>query len=141
MDDWMYIGELDSIIDGVEQIHVDTRDFYVILREDPVDLRDCRHPEITKNLFNEDYFIKKEEILPMLRNLETISGGKVEWRHIFFKEDSGIDDEGWLKYIRIYKIHKGKNSGDFIVCNRDSKPFKWRLMSEDTIESDYLNAH
>ena len=77
MSNWIYIDDIE-VTDKVNTIHCDTRDFHCSVREDKIDLRDARHPEITKVLHTDKYLIHQDEIKGFLKGLETITGGKGE---------------------------------------------------------------
>lgn len=85
MNEWKYIDKYESLPDS-KFIHCDTRDFYITCTdESPI------NPHVESN----DTFTK-DEILSILKDLETRSGGKGEWRFV------GIDGM-WLKYVRFIK--------------------------------------
>lgn len=73
---WIYVDDIE-ITDAVNSIHVDTRDFHCNLLEEKIDLRDRRHPEITRRKHNNAYMIKADKIKEWLKGLETLTGGKV----------------------------------------------------------------
>lgn len=121
----------------VKAIHCDTRDFYITYSFDDIckgihyddRVYDLLHSEIdSKFLIHQDF------ILDWLESLETMSGGKCEWRCLNFK---GIDSQGWLKYIRFYRY----NDDMFVVCGWLSDPIKWELCTEENLEKETLNAH
>jgi hypothetical protein len=134
MSNWIYIDDIE-VTDKVNTIHVDTRDFHCSVREDKIDLRDARHPEITRVKHNSAYFIHQDEIKGFLKGLETITGGKGEWRQMAFKHCGGW----WFKYVRMYRI-KGEY---FVVCDQDNVPVMWELMKAENLkDGEYLNhAH
>lgn len=73
--------------------------------------------------------------MSFLKNLETISGGKGEWRLLNF---DNVDNKlGWLKYIRLYKY----NDNQFIVCDSQSHAIEWKLCTKENLQSKYLNHH
>lgn len=131
MSDWIYIDDIE-VTDKVNTIHCDTRDFHCSVREDKIDLRDAKHPEITRVKHNNAYFIHQDEIKGFLKGLETITGGKGEWRQMCFKHCGGW----WFKYVRMYRI-----KGDyFVVCDQDNVPVMWELMKAANLkEGEYLN--
>lgn len=49
MTDWIHIDDIE-VTDKVNTIHCDTRDFHCSVREDKIDLRGAKYPEITKVL-------------------------------------------------------------------------------------------
>jgi len=132
---WIYIDEIE-VDNTVNTIHCDTRDFHCTLRDDMIDLKDAKHPEITRVLHNPDYLIDESEIKDFIKNTETITGGKGSWRCMNF---NGIKtSNGWFKYIRMYRIKSG--STKFVVCEGGNLPVKWRDMtSNNLIGGDVLN--
>lgn len=124
MSDWIYIDDIE-VTDKVNTIHCDTRDFHCSIREDKIDLRDARHPEITRVLHKDKYLIHQDEIKGFLKRLETITDGNEIWRMMNF---NGINaGYGLLKYIRMYRV-----KGDyFVVCNKVNVPVDRSLMTED----------
>ena len=133
MSNWIYIDDIE-VTDKVNTIHCDTRDFHCSVREDSIDLRDARHPEITKVLHKDKHLIHQGGIKGFLKGLETITGGKGSWRMMNFR---GIKTGcGWFKYIRAYRV-----KGDyFVVCDGDNIPVDRSLMTEENlIGGDLLN--
>lgn len=134
--DWIYIDEINEIdYKSLESIHCDTRDFYILLSKN--------NAKSDKDVFKllkfkkvpDKFLINKEEVLSFLKNLETISGGRGEWRFLNF---DNIDDKlGWLKYIRLYKY----NDNQFIVCDSQSHAIEWKLCTKENLQSKYLNHH
>lgn len=131
--DWIYIDEINEIdYKSLESIHCDTRDFYILLsknnaKSDEDVLKFKKVPD--------KFLINKEEVLSFLKNLETISGGRGEWRFLNF---DNIDDKlGWLKYIRLYKY----NDNQFIVCDSQSHAIEWKLCTKENLQSKYLNHY
>ena len=49
MSNWIYIDDIE-VTNNVNTIHCDTRDFHCSVREDKIELRDAKHPEITRVL-------------------------------------------------------------------------------------------
>ena len=68
---WIYIDDIE-ITDAVNSIHVDTRDFHCNLLEEKIDLRDRRHPEITRCKHNNAYMIKADKIKEWLKDLKDV---------------------------------------------------------------------
>lgn len=94
---WIYVDDIE-ITDAVNSIHVDTRDFHCNLLEEKIDLRDRRHPEITRCKHNNAYMIKADKIKEWLKGLETLTGGKGTWRLMSFRH---TPDRGWFSMMRI----------------------------------------
>lgn len=113
--DWKYIDDI-VITDNTQQIHCDTRDFCCKLYEFKLDC--IVHADLSKIAYKEEHLIKTENIIPFLKQLETISGGKGNWRILQFKDLEDVS--GWdCKYIRFYRI-----DDNWIVCNRDANPIE-----------------
>ena len=133
MSNWTYIDDIE-ITDKVNTIHCDTRDFHCSVREERIDLRDARHPEITKVLHKSEYLIHESSIKPFLKNLETITSGKGGWRMMSFKGIKVVC--GWFKYIRMYRVKRDY----FVVCESDNIPVNKSLMTEENlVEKEMLN--
>lgn len=133
MGNWIYIDNIE-VTNKVNTIHCDTRDFHCSVREDKIDLRDARHPEITRVLHKDNYLIHQDEIKGFLKSLETITDGNEIWSMMNFNGINACD--GWLKYIRMYRV-----KGDyFVVCNNVNVPVDRSLMTEENfIERALLN--
>lgn len=135
--EWNYIDDIVHISDNIEEIHVDTRDFCILLKtENSEDLNKLKvFNLLCSNKVVEKFLINQNEILNFIKEIEVISGGKGEWRFLNF---ATIDDTmGWLKYIRMYRY----NDEQFIVCNSQSKAIDWRSCTENTLEKEYLNFY
>lgn len=110
MSDWIYIDDIE-VTDKVNTIHCDTRDFHCAVRKDKINLRDARHPEITRVKHNNAYFIYQDEIKGFLKRLETITGGKGEWRQMAFKH-CGVNPKiafGWFSKYKQSKDEEDDN--------------------------------
>lgn len=46
----------------------------------------------------------KDEIIPLLKSLETASGGEGDWRHLVLDSI----DHWWIKYIRFQRLSNGQ---------------------------------
>ena len=134
MSNWIYIDDIE-VTDKVNTIHCDTRDFHCSVREDKIDLRDTRYPEITRVLHKDKYLIHQDEIKGFLKGLETITGGEGSWRMMNFK---GIKaGYGWFKYIRMYRV-----KGDyFVVCDNINVPVDRSLMTKNNLIERVLLNH
>lgn len=134
--DWIYIDEINEIdYKSFESIHCDTRDFYILLSKNNAKPDEDVFKLLKFKKVPDKFLINKEEILSFLKNLETISGGKGEWRLLNF---NNVDNKlGWLKYIRLYKY----NDNQFIVCDSQSHAIEWKLCTKENLQSKYLNHH
>lgn len=96
--DWIYIDNYSELSD-VDFIHCDTRDFHILCTNGETRL-DIRR-ELYENFGKGQCYLAKinrEDIIPLLKSLETKSGGKGKWRYLklnFY--------DFWLKYIRFVK--------------------------------------
>ena len=135
--DWTYIDEAEPITSDVTAVHCDTRDFAVICRDKVYTKEDNK--EIYRLLhgakINEKFLIAQDKIIPWLKQIESIAGGKNKWRMLNF---SNVNTSlGWLKYIRFYRYYEDK----FVVCGSYSSPIDWSKCDESTLEKKYLCAH
>ena len=89
LNEWIPLSEVSYIPQNVKFINCDTRDFHVFLSTEPSSLQEIL-VDITKN---SDYCIKEYFILDLLKQLQKITGGEGDWRHIELK------NKKWLKYI------------------------------------------
>lgn len=136
MSDWKYIDEYESLPDA-EFIHCDTRDFHILCVDD-------NQAETLKNIRNvagygtlSDCKFTKEEILKVLKDLETRSGGKGRWRLI-----STESHPTWLKYIRFIKIDEDGESVYIAYSNMGDQyeVLSHKLLSEP-IDKELLAHH
>lgn len=127
---WIYINEIDEIdYKSIKSIHCDTRDFHLLFSKNSAKPDEDVFKLLKFKKVPDKFLINKEEILSFLKNLETISGGKGEWRFLNF---DNVDDKlGWLKYIRLYKY----NDNQFIVCDSQSHAIEWRLCTKENLQS------
>lgn len=133
MGDWLYVRDIDSL-EGINALHCDTRDFHCSLKEDWLDTKDGKNRAISRVFHNYAYQISESSLLTWLKEIETMSGGKGEWRCLLFDK---VECDGWLKYIRCYRNPKDPTM--FIVCNRDSIPILWELCREDKLDKEHLS--
>lgn len=134
--DWIYIDDVKEIPSDVMSIHCDTRDFHVVLSSDKV----TKENEFSYKLINQKSWkvcsvSEQNEIIPWLKSLEKMSGGKAEWRCLNFS--SVQTRTGWLKYIRCYRIDYNM----FVVCDNESRPIDTTVCTEEHLEKEYLNTH
>lgn len=92
--------------------NVDTRDFHCYLRKELEEELD-KDEILSKNF----QIIKKEEILPFVKDLFEKSGGEGQWRMLSFGNIEKISNK-WIKYIRFYNINNviyvGYNNCEFL---------------------------
>lgn len=128
MEDWIYIDDFKGEI--LDNIHCDTRDFYIITYNLDSDKRN----EIINSVKHKtpSCIFKSDEIIPILKSLEEKSEGKAEWRMLTTRAHPG-----WLKYIRFIKIKDQEYIAYEIVgMNKYKALHRYQLMSE--INKEYL---
>lgn len=101
MSEWIYIGEIDTL-PKTSTIHCDTRDFHITCPESEGD-KEYVH-KVRKNLRRSgrnlsSCTIPHSEIIPLLKDLESRSGGRGDWRMITTQSY-----KAWLKYIRFIEV-------------------------------------
>lgn len=137
IDNWKPIDQAPEVGPLVTGIHCDTRDFAVkygyatYTKEGDKEVYRLLHG----SKVNENFLIREGEIIPWLKRIEAMAGGKAEWRCLNFTHITTT--RGWLKYIRFYRY----TEDTFVVCDSYSNPIDWRACSEETLEKEYLNAH
>ena len=126
--------EVDPLITG---IHCDTRDFAVTYSYTTYTKKD--HKEVYRLLHggkvNDKFLMQQDEIIPWLKRIEAMAGGKAEWRCLNFTHITST--RGWLKYIRFYRY----TEDTFVVCDWFNTPIDWRACSEETLEKEHLHTH
>lgn len=127
--DWTYIDNISAIDDNVLSVHCDTRDFHILQTNEDKEL----HENFKQYENDESHTLSKDEIIPFLKNIETMSGGKGVWRFVNF---NGICGQCgiWLKYIRLYKCKNGR----FIISDGETVIDK-NLITENNLDEKYLN--
>jgi hypothetical protein len=95
-DPWKYIDTIDEL-PPVNQIHCDTRDFCILLDDEPATKGINRYKAQAETGY-EGYKLNRAEVLGTLKTIESLSGGKRDWRLLRHKK------LGWLKYIRFVKL-------------------------------------
>lgn len=127
----------DVKMEDFNSIHVDTRDFYCLCKEEDYkeQLNSKEEKDKLKKVHNVTILISDAELSEFLYHLREITGGPdCEWRCVSFKLPYC---EGWLlKYIRCYRKPEG-----WVICNGDNTPIDINLLTEDKLEKEYLNAH
>lgn len=141
MEDWIKIDEVE-ITPEINCIHCDTRTFHA--KCNIIEFKKFENDKYYELTFNklidfldntnhidEKYLIDINDIIPFCQKLRDI---KLHSKELVLRFN-GVEGCGfWLKYVRMYRI----NEEQFIVCNMDSKPIEWRLLSKDNVViSDY----
>lgn len=132
-DRWKYIDEINDLSEA-SQIHCDTRDFYCAILNGFKKEAKNYLSETCENLVKDKrYLINEKEIIPFLKRMETISGGKGKWRLLDFENIS--TKSGWVfKYLRFYRA----NDKQFFVENADNEPVEWRLLTKENINKEAI---
>lgn len=122
METFEYIDDYKGL-PNVSSIHCDTRDFYVIC----YNVDSAYRRRVLKGIHRQagygtlsDCRFTKDEILPILKDLETRSGGKGKWRMItteHYKE--------WLKYIQFIK-----DGNTYIAYDNDYNVLSRTILTE-----------
>lgn len=134
---WVNLDDVE-MNDNVNQIHCDTRDFHCLVKEELIDIKDGRAPEIRKAVHKMEYQIPETEVIGWLNSIRDISGGKEsKWRFLSFNNVG--KDEIWMKYLRLYRNPKKK--GFFIVCEQQDIPVQWKEFNEENLNKELLNAY
>lgn len=132
---WTHISEAPAVGPHFTAIHCDTRDFVVMYSCTTCSQHDQKEVyRLLHGKINERFLIPQGEIIPWLKHIEAISGGRCEWRCLNFTHIKTA--LGWLKYIRFYRY----TTHLFVVCDDGNAPIDWQRCSEQTIEKEYLNA-
>ena len=133
--DWISIDDVKEIPSTVTSIPCNTRNFHVLLSTDKITKENQAYELIHRRGWNVCLLEEGESVISWLKGLETMSGGKAEWRCLNFK---GVPTKtGWLKYIRMFRIDEKM----FIVCNDDLEPINTMDCVEDNLEKKFLNTH
>lgn len=97
MSEWKYIDSIVELSD-FESAHCDTRDFCMVVHDTIDELWEVLTNFLKKNqAVVEQCSFDKGEIIPLLKSLETASGGV-----------GGIGDHWWIKYIRFQRLSNGQ---------------------------------
>ena len=151
-DTWKYIDEISkkSLEDPeIECVHVDTRDFHVNVCSDPKQEFLTKEERKTilsychNNQYNSANFVfSTEEMLERIKNIETWSGGKGNWRSIFIKPTNGSlykERTGWdFKYLRFFKI----KDNEWIMLNRNKIDIVYKnVVVEENIDKENCWCH
>lgn len=101
MSEWKYIDSIVELSD-FESAHCDTRDFCMVVHDTIDELWEVLTNFLKKNqAVVEQCSFDKGEIIPLLKSLETASGG---WRHLVLDSI----DHWWIKYIRFQRLSNGQ---------------------------------
>lgn len=89
MSEWKYIDSIAELSD-FECAHCDTRDFYMVTYDTISQPWKVLNKFLKKNrIIVEQCSFNKDEIIPLLKSLETASGGEGDWRHLVLDSIGG----------------------------------------------------
>lgn len=149
---WEYIDKLskESLENSeIEFVHVDTRDFYVRVCEDSNQEflnkkeRKAIQSYCHNHQYEEDKFIfTSSEMIERIKNIESWSGGKGEWRSLMIEPTNGCrykEQTGWdFKYLRFFKI---KEDG-WVMLNRNKIDVVYKnVVVEENINKKLCHCH
>lgn len=104
MNEWKYIDSIVELSD-FECAHCDTRDFCMVVYDTIDEPWETLTNFLKKNrIIVEQCSFNKDEIIPLLKSLETASGGVGDWRHLVLDSI----DHWWIKYIRFQRLSNGQ---------------------------------
>lgn len=128
-DNWLPLNEVR--LEGVNQIHMDTRDFKCLVREDWISsLRMTYEYGLKPHIEDSTYTMSESDVLDFLKNIRSLARSRDDkWKPLVFE---GVGNYFGLKYIRIYRIPD--NPSRFIVCDRDVTPIEWRKCNRKNLK-------
>ena len=149
---WEYIDKLskESLENSeIEFVHVDTRDFYVRVCEDSNQEflnkkeRKAIQSYCHRHQYEEDKFIfTSSEMIERIKNIESWSGGKGEWRSLMIEPTNGClykEQTGWdFKYLRFFKIKEDS----WVMLNRNKIDVVYKnVVVEENINKELCHCH
>jgi hypothetical protein len=121
---WKYIDSIVELSD-FESAHCNTRDFCMVVYDTIDEPWEVLINFLKKNqAVVEQCSFNKDEIIPLLKSLETASGGV---------EAVGIGDHWWIKYIRFQRLSNGQ-----YFCFTDSADTIIPLY-KDKLKAEFVN--
>lgn len=122
---WHPLGKIDWDNPNGNWFNIDTRDFHVSSGM-------ANHPDyqiLSQFTLIKRFFLTKDELVSLIGNLFTTSGGNAQWRYLSLK-GRNPHTQGWLlKYIRIFRTPRG-----FLFCNSQNKA----IPRKDLIDNDHV---
>ena len=134
-DNWIPIDQAPEVDPLITGIHCDTRDFAVTYSYTPTPRKTTRKCTACCTEGKSTILIQQDEIIPWLKRIEAMAGGKAGWRCLNFTHITTT--RGWLKYIRFYRY----TEDTFVVCDWFNTPIDWQACSEETLEKEHLHTH
>lgn len=129
MSEWKYIDSIAELSD-FECAHCDTRDFYMVTYDTISQPWKVLNKFLKKNrIIVEQCSFNKDKIIPLLKSLETASGGEGDWRHLVLDSI----DHWWIKYIRFQRLSNGQ-----YFCFTDSADTIIPLY-KDKLKAEFVN--
>lgn len=131
MSEWKYIDSIVELSD-FECAHCDTRDFCMVVYDTIDEPWETLTNFLKKNqTVVEQCSFNKDEIIPLLKSLETASGGVGDWRHLVLDSI----DHWWIKYIRFQRLSNGQ-----YFCFTDSADTIIPLY-KDKLKAEFVNQN
>lgn len=137
MADWKFYKEVNLSDEGVNQVHVDTRDFHCSVSDEKPKFGKDLDINLKKLLKHRPrFFYSPEETKEIIDRLFTESGGENEWRMLMLDGIGENASGNWgMKYIRIYRTDWG-----FLICNNKNRALNREVLS-CKVNQEFLNAH
>jgi hypothetical protein len=136
---WKYIDDIDFSDKNNLQFHIDTRDFYCLVKTADKLLVNGKGNILDTTAIDkyptEKYYHTEEEVKELIQRFLKESGGDGEWRMLSLKSHNKQVTNWRLKYIRITRMEKG-----FLVCNDENYILSKSVLSSP-VEQEYLNHH
>lgn len=101
MSGWIEIQDA-VMTDDIQQVHCDTRDFHAVFTADRYTESDVNTRPWWGVRHDPRFLISQNEVIPFLRKLEDMTGGRGEWRMMNFANVKTFC--GWFKYVRLYRV-------------------------------------
>lgn len=121
-DNWIPYKEVDWFSEEIKQVHIDTRDFHALVRNEPNE----KTPDLEKVIqLKERFFFNPDDIKALIERYHTDSGGERKWRFFCLEKH-----KHWFKYIRILKTEHG-----WLVCDN----YLEKAISKDVLSSAVIN--
>ena len=131
MVDWTSFKNI-ILPDDVTQIHIDTRDFAVIINSDDHNFDISKVKKYPKRFFH-----TIDEVKSTIEDLHIRSGGEGTWRSLWLEGLGEKYSENWnLKYLRIYKTSLG-----FVICGNDERALSKDVLGSKMTSKEIINYH
>lgn len=142
-DEWKPHTEIDWNDKTILLYNIDTRDFHCaeVRAEDFGDVAEGKNPKPNIDLstlkkYSDRFFYTDEEAKAAVANLFERTGGKAEWRCIWFQgEGEKVSDNWGMKYLRIHRTKYG-----LLICNNKHYAINKNIFNSK-ISEEILSAH